>query len=740
MADTIDYGIDPKSTVVSGLSWAAYAATLIFTKDMDKAGVAKEAVEAAGGVVSAEQRDSISMKVSELCKKAWDYALKKNNAWNLRSELRDYNFASDLFHWDSVFTIQGKISKACKRKKQSIIKVPYRQISVDVVNQLAQLMDNDPELKTILLLSEIKGSITPHPQKNREDKEQAKTVSTEGAFSLSHPFNYYGHETDISEVLSWIGTHKIIIVHGEGGIGKTEFCREVIDRAAKAAPECVVIAVNLIECRDYSQFIRRVAGVLGIAVAVDATPESIEGSVLSKLGVVKGILYLDNLEDVMSEAKTEKAERHKVLAFLNKCRNDAPVTVLVSSRKKIQGVLNKNELELKPLDDDSAVSLFMEIWGGDEDEEIRRFVIDDLCNFPLAIILAATHMMYYASSIEELKGQWARARETVRIEGMENERHESVATALSITYEEVKADENARWLWELFTLFPDTIDIDTADRIIPDCYNARVKLTDLSVLHKGGEKLSMLPLLREYVKETEGYNEDLEVLSGRLIEHYSGVFDVDRRTERGLEKDLRAVNALGDALYYMDCMVSTNNTTAVGTLHKMLRGYYMEKPYEAVEMLTKAVKHLSFDDEGINANLIEYLGDLEVRTDKLEEAEKHYVEAEGVYRRIHFDLGLANVLKAMGDLEVRTDKLEEAEKHYREAKGVYRRIHVDLGLANVLKAMGDLERRTDKLEEAEKHYVEAEGVYRRIHFDLGLANVLQAMGDLERHTDKLEER
>ena len=170
----------------------------------------------------------------------------------------------------------------------------------------------------------------------------------------------------------------------------------------------------------------------------------------------------------------------------------------------------------------------------------------------------------------------------------------------------------------------------------------------------------------------------------------------------GSERDLRAVNALGDALYFMDRMVGTNNTTAVGTLHKMLRGYYMDRPYEAVEVLAKAVKYLNFDDEGINANLIKHLGDIEMRTDKLEEAEKHYVEAEGVYRCIHDDLGLANVLQAMGDLEKRTGKLEEAEKHYVEAEGVYRRIHEYLGLADVLQAMGDLEMRKDKQEEAKK--------------------------------------
>ena len=549
--------------------------------------------------------------------------------------------------------------------------------------------------------------------------------SEEGAFIVSHPFQYFGHEAEISKVLSWIWTHKIIIVYGEGGIGKTEFCREVLIQA-----NTKYFAANLIECRDFGQFIRRIAGVMGIPVAADDAPAMIESRVLEGLRQVRGILYLDNFEDVMSEVKTEKAERRRVLEFLRKCLGDVPVTVLISSRTLPQTDFGFKDHWLKPLDDLNAIALFMDIWGGDENKAIQDFVVKDLHNYPLAIILTAKQKRY-VQSIDRLKELWKNARKNVRVRGMGNDRHESVETALSITYDEVKNDENARQLWVLFTLFPEAIDASTVKSIIPDSYDAVRKLIDLSVVHGEGEKLEMLPLLRDYARETEEYNEDLEVLSGRLIKHYSGVFDVNRSTEMGSEKDFRAVNALGDALYFMDRMVGTNNTIAVGTLHKMLRDYYMDSPYEAVEVLTKAVKHLSFDDRGIEANLIEYLGDLEMRTDKLEEAEKHYAEAEGVYRRIHDDLGLANVLRAMGDLEKRTDKLEEAEKHYVEAEGVYRRIHADLGLANVLKAMGDLEKRTDKLEEAEKHYVEAEGVYRRIHEDLGLANVLMAMGDLE---------
>ena len=125
------------------------------------------------------------------------------------------------------------------------------------------------------------------------------------------------------------------------------------------------------------------------------------------------------------------------------------------------------------------------------------------------------------------------------------------------------------------------------------------------------------------------------------------------------------------------------------------------------------------------------MGDLYMRTDKLEEAEGHYHEAEELYRRIKDNLGLANVLKSMGDLKMRTDKLEEAEGHYREAEELYRSTQDNEGLSEVLKSMGDLKKCTANLREAEKYYIEAEGICRRIHYDLELANILKAIGDLK---------
>ncbi len=572
------------------------------------------------------------------------------------------------------------------------------------------------------------------------DISSMQIESNKGEFLLEHSFKFFGREKEVKEVISALANEKIIIVHGEGGIGKTELCREVIKQSGRKA-----VPVNLVECRTYWDFIVRVAGVLGIGVSPDTNESQLENAVFECLKTAENtILYLDNFEDVISEKKTVKKDRRSVYAFLQKCRSLNGVSVLISSREIPERGLVFWSKSIQVLDEENAVKLFKNQWQGKgSDEEIKGLVISELHCYPLSIVLCANQWQY---SLEKLREKWRKAKAKVKVSNMENDRHESIQTALFMTYEEIEEDSSARELWELFTLFPDMIAERAAESVVENYDDVIRKLVNLNVIHivetdaNNQPMLVMQPTLREYITGTEMYQEDIGELSERLKGYYVGLYDVDRVKEHGSEKDREAIKSLQDVLFFMDYLREQKMVDDFSQMHKSVRGYYMEDPYAAVEVVSRALEGLDFGDDNYSrANVSEYCGGLEMRTDKLSEAEGHYREAKEVYRRIHADLGLANVLQAQGDLATRTDKLSEAEGHYREAEEVYRRIQEDLGLANVLQAQGDLEMRTDKLAEAEGHYREAKEVYRRIQDDLGLANVLKAQGDLATRTDKLSE-
>ena len=565
---------------------------------------------------------------------------------------------------------------------------------------------------------------------------EERTIPTQGAFVSTHPDKFFGRKKMIEEMLGYIEKEKVILVSGEGGIGKTEFCREILARAEETGISCT--AVNLIECRTFDDMIRRIAGQYGIAVHAKDRTDQIEQIVFEK---IYGILYLDNFEDIISERNAEAEQQRLALSFLRKCRSKETVTVLISSRYKLEVDFAIKEKELDVLDEEAAVNLFAWLWTRDDcfliDDEMKKFVVNDLHRYPLSIVLTAKQRRY-VSSIKRLQEKWRASWSTVSVKGMENNRHRSLATALHMTYIEIKDKENARTLWELFTLYPNQIEESAAERLVDEYDDALKNLVNLGIIHMNDEYLSVQPTLRQFIKETEEYQDDIRIISEKLLDYYTDIFGKDGNRKWGSEEFVYAAEHLQDALFFLDWLIEKKQIGGIGKIHYLIQNYYQIAPYEAVIPLRKAL-FLSGYEDYIKANLLENCGDLEMRINKLSEAESHYKEAEILCRQISHNLGLTNVLQAMGDLEMRTNKLSEAALHYKEVEGLCRRSQYDLGLARVLKAMGDLELRIEKHSEAALHYKEAEVLCRQIPYDLGLANVLKAMGDLEMRTANLSE-
>jgi tetratricopeptide (TPR) repeat protein len=105
------------------------------------------------------------------------------------------------------------------------------------------------------------------------------------------------------------------------------------------------------------------------------------------------------------------------------------------------------------------------------------------------------------------------------------------------------------------------------------------------------------------------------------------------------------------------------------------------------------------------------LGDLYVRTDRLEEALAAYKQALPIYRAVQDRLGEANTHKALGDLYVRTARLEEALAAYKQALPIYRAVQDRLGEANTLQALARFSSLKGEAEEAERWFGEALGIY-----------------------------
>ena len=465
---------------------------------------------------------------------------------------------------------------------------------------------------------------------------EERVIPSQGAFVSVHPDRFFGREEKIEKVLRNIGKEKVILVSGEGGIGKTEFCREVLSRAEESGMSYT--AVSLIECRTFDDMIKRIAGQYGIAVSSTDEADQIERTVLEK---AEGILYLDNFEDMISGKNTAPDQQRLAISFLRKCRNNQNLTALISSRYKLDVDFHLVEEELDVLDEESAVRLFNWLWTGNdtltENEEIREFVVNDLYRYPLSIVLAARQKRY-GISIGELREKWRTNWAKVKVKWPDNKRHQSLDTALYMTYMEIKDMESARAMWELFTLFPDQIEKGVVEELVDGCDDALITLMDLGVIHINGMYLSVQPTLRDYIKETDEYVGDIPTIIVKLVDHYRGIYGEDGVRHWGSEEDLHASQRLPDALFLMNRLVEEHEIDNIGRLHRCIRKYYQDAPYEAIIPVEAAVDLLGHKEDYITANLLEYCGGLEMRTNKLKEAEDHYKESEELYRRIQRDL------------------------------------------------------------------------------------------------------
>lgn len=108
------------------------------------------------------------------------------------------------------------------------------------------------------------------------------------------------------------------------------------------------------------------------------------------------------------------------------------------------------------------------------------------------------------------------------------------------------------------------------------------------------------------------------------------------------------------------------------------------------------------------AHMLQRLGALYVRTNRLTEAERVSEEALAIFQAIEDLPGEAEALGALGDLYIRVDRLMEGERAYNKALAIYRASAARLGEANTLRALGEV-------------YDDALSIYRAVETRLGEA-------------------
>ncbi|GAB92143.1 BTAD domain-containing putative transcriptional regulator [Gordonia rhizosphera] len=344
--------------------------------------------------------------------------------------------------------------------------------------------------------------LDPSAALSETEREIAASVpDTVGPQIFSGSPRLIGRETQIASVRRTLETERLVTIVGPGGVGKTSVALAV----ARATPNTTL--VSLAPITEAAAIAHTLAAALNLRVE--------HGDVLAAcvavLGQQPATLVIDNCEHLADAA------RDTVTRILAACPD---VRVLATSRESlglpVEFVFRLAPLPVPAAGDDPAgfpsVALFLE-----RAQRVRPAarptpdqlatvadIVSRLDGMPLAIELAAGRLSTFS-----LRDLHARLDRSLDLFGggrsSTDARHRTLRATIEWSYRLLSDDEQA--LFRSLSVFPDGVDLDTAERVAAELNlatepgEALARLVDASMVDasfRGATRYRMLETLRAF--------------------------------------------------------------------------------------------------------------------------------------------------------------------------------------------------------------------------------------------------
>lgn len=290
-------------------------------------------------------------------------------------------------------------------------------------------------------------------------------------------YGYFGREgLSSSLVASFEAGGTIEFVTGEGGIGKTTVCIEVL-RSLRDKGHVVTI-VKVPQAGSERDLLDAIACALGVDQKDEEEPlDTYTGYILDVANRLRvSLVFFDGWEALWDSLDRE-ACRH-LLGTLEYLRENG-ISVLVSSRERLVGYETSARCRrLESLDLQSSATLFETVFerqggilplddvtntgirAGLHGDPAYSTILRSLEGHPLAIILTAT-LAAQSLSWSDVAERWERAEQCAR-----DARHDSLSTALWMSWESVADTPNAQRLWGFLSMIPGSLGLDEFDGLL----------------------------------------------------------------------------------------------------------------------------------------------------------------------------------------------------------------------------------------------------------------------------------
>jgi len=532
--------------------------------------------------------------------------------------------------------------------------------------------------------------------------------------SVVHHTGFYGRKTLVEEIQKRLMAERYLLVHGEGGIGKTQVCEEVVSRFNGKA-----IKIYLQGARDYLSLLRSMQHSFGLPMTMSETDvNQMKQAVLEKIRSLSTnnpfLIYLDNFEDVLlqkSSLNTAQDELSEVdegndpsVDFIIELVNGMTEQcfLLISSRDLLTGFPSK---KVDPLDDSSMLMLFQKVFqqaGGqpeqlDREEDSLTELIRHLSGLPLAAVLSASQVTV-SKSVKRILELWHVAgnpRVLVAID--QNPTHVALQTALLVSYKHLGENHDAKLLWGYLALVSQDLPDELAIFLLPSTYfKAEERLIMLSLAERNRQNngLSMLePIKRQAFSydhniETECINKLSEVYRSLIVECHGDQ-----------SKWYLAIESSDDILYFLHYLADRKKPFSNNLLKEMLHdgiglaNLLERRPRTGLAFIEKIYADRNFIDsltDEEKAYLYEERADCQYFITLHADAMENYNNAQQLYETLGMKKRAADCMCSKGELEYWDNRYPEAERLYLDAKKIFEEIDCTSGIAVALMKLGVL--------------------------------------------------
>lgn len=346
-------------------------------------------------------------------------------------------------------------------------------------------------------LRDVRGPVEIHQLLHPELPDRFPDLAAPSIAPIPRPLTrMIGREREKAAIRGLVEEHRLVMLTGPGGSGKTRLATEVAIELDEADPGSVRF-VRLEGIDDP----RRVSSAVASAVdaRIDAGRDAVDLAV-EAIGNAELLLVLDNCEHLV-EAVTAVVAR-----FLEAC---PAVRIVMTSREPL-GLLGEATFPVPPLSDGEAVRLFEDrarlvrpglALDAESREDVAR-ICRCLDGIPLAIELAAARARHF--SPQEIASRLGdRFRILVGRDRTAPTRHRTLRAAIGWSERLLEPEERA--LFRRLSVFVDGWGLGAAEAVAGADCDVLGRLVDKSLVVveevDGGTRYRMLESIREYATD-----------------------------------------------------------------------------------------------------------------------------------------------------------------------------------------------------------------------------------------------